>query len=219
MNDELTHLLSRGLEELGLEADTLLKPLQRYFSEILLWNPKTGLIKATEREIITKHFLDSAAAFTFFDEFLVTRGKMNVADLGSGAGLPGLVLALIFRDRPGFSMHLIEKRQRRAAFLHNVVAILGLRDCVQVHAQRVETLNPEYDIVTSRAFHRLSPDQCRLQMGLLKPEGRIVAYKGRHERIMEDFRGVLPEEGRIIPLKVPFLNEERHLVVLSNLLA
>lgn len=221
MKTELKNLLARGLTELGLESEALFQSLITYFEELLLWNPRVGLVNAGERELVVKHFLDSAAAAFWFEEFLLsrTRGEATLADLGSGAGLPGVVLALIFRDQPNFHIHLIEKQRRRCSFLYNLLPILGLRNSVQVHEQRAENLNLKMDIVTSRAYRKLSPTQCKLQMGLLKPDGKITAYKGRRETILTEFGGRLPDESHLIPLHVPFLNEERHLLVLNNFLS
>ncbi|MGI9256199.1 MAG: 16S rRNA (guanine(527)-N(7))-methyltransferase RsmG [Salinispira sp.] len=237
-------LLAHGLRQLTIYSDSLLISLKRYIDEILLWNSRAGLVKATERELVVRHILDSAAAFFWFGDLLNIRRKISVADLGSGAGLPGIVLALTFRDRakadvpPEFRMHLIEKQQRRCAFLHNIIPILGLKNTVHIHELRVEDLaerrvNAEdpvkrrfdaedlserrFDVVTSRAFRPFTPEQCRLQMRLLNPGGWIAAYKGRRERILENFGGPLPDQHKILSIEVPFLHEDRHLLVLKKI--
>ena len=216
MDTALKDILVQGIEKLGLNAQELIPPLQQYFNEILFWNKQLGLVKANEREIVVKHFLDSAAAFSFFENIMETYTKVDVADLGSGAGLPGVILALIFRDRPGFQMHLVEKRHRPCVFLRNLLPMLGLSTLVHIHQQGVETLNIKFDIVTSRAFNKITAAQYQLQIGLLRPGGKIVAYKGRRETIIQEFGDRFPADGKIIPLSVPFLNGERHLVVLNG---
>lgn len=221
MRTELEELLVQGLEEIGLTPGLLLEPLRRYFEEILQWNPRLGLVKATERELIVKHFLDSAAAYPVFADVLAAprelgREEVDVGDLGSGVGLPGIMLALMFRERAGFRVHLVEKQERRCSFLRRILPALGLDTLVCIHRQRAETLELTFDIVTSRAFSKLSPAQRELQSSLLKPGGKIVAYKGRLETVLEELGGGVPAGGSIIPLRVPFLDAQRHLVVLSG---
>ncbi len=170
MTQNNERLLAHGLRQLALYSDSLFISLKRYIDEILLWNSRAGLVKATERELVVRHILDSAAAFFWFGDLLNIRRKISVADLGSGAGLPGIVLALTFRDhmeagasteagaspefrdsakagappevgtRAEFRMHLIEKQRRRCAFLHNIIPILGLKNMVHIHEQRAEDL-------------------------------------------------------------------------------
>jgi 16S rRNA (guanine527-N7)-methyltransferase len=223
MNQELQETLRRGLDELDLDAPRLLPRLKLYFSELLLWNPKLGLLEADETEIITKHFLDCAAGIgvlrSIADQIIQDRDidregdALRLVDLGSGAGLPGVIIAMILSEDINLEVHLVEKQQRRCGFLRNIVPILGLNDVVSIHQKNFEEIPGKFDIVTSRAFRNLNGEQLALQRALLVPGGRIAAYKGRAETIEAEM-GPEFRAADLIPLKVPGLEDERHMVVL-----
>ncbi len=226
MTGELQDLLVSGLNSIGLPADHLLPKIKLYYSELLLWNPKLGLIEADERGIILKHILDCAAAVPVFlrkaDEIIQGReldregDPLCVADLGSGSGLPGLILALAMMNSLALEVHLVEKQQRRCGFLRNIVPILGLDSIVSIHQKKIEDVTPSsFDMVTSRAFRNLTPEQLAVQRRLLRPGGYVIAYKGRMETIRSEM-GAEFEYADIIPLKVPGLDDERHLVVTAR---
>jgi 16S rRNA (guanine527-N7)-methyltransferase len=223
MNFDLEMLLISGLEQLELAPVRILPQLKLYFSELLLWNPKLGLIEASDREIIEKHFLDCAAGAEVFretaDEILRNRDMdrerdpLRIVDLGSGAGLPGIILTLLLKEEISLQMHLVEKQQRRCGFLRNIVPILGLGDLVSIHQCDFQELPLKADIVTSRAFRNLDGEQLALQRSLLAPGGRIIAYKGRMASIETEL-GEVMREADIIPVMVPGLDDERHMVVI-----
>jgi len=102
------------------------------------------------------------------------RAGASVADVGSGAGLPGIVWALV---RPDLGITLIEPLLRRATFLEEVVAELGLAGRVRVERARAEALTGSYDVVTARAVARLQ-QLVTWTMPLTAPGGWVVAFKG-----------------------------------------
>lgn len=208
----MRELLARGLEQLGLEAQGReLEALELYRQELERWNRRYGFVKASGRELVVRHFLDSLAGLPVLQR-LSPRGSL--LDVGSGAGFPGLPLAVFLPDT---AVVLLERSARRAAFLSNAVLLLGLKN-VRVREQELRRLargGECFDLVTFRAFTPLARELDRLR-SVLAPEGRIAAYKGRRERIAVELAeaGLGEGEAEVVPLEVPFLPEQRHLVLL-----
>lgn len=124
--------------------DRALADLEIYRSRLEDWNQRMNLVgPATLPAFWSRHALDSAQLLALAPEALTW------ADLGTGAGLPGIVLAILSRDRPGFHVHLVESVAKRCRFLEAVTEELGLP--ATVHNARAEALELSVDIVTSRA--------------------------------------------------------------------
>ncbi|OLD38926.1 MAG: 16S rRNA (guanine(527)-N(7))-methyltransferase RsmG, partial [Nitrospirae bacterium 13_1_40CM_2_62_10] len=162
----------------GLHLGVPLSPhtvarLVLYLQELVRWNAKVNLSGLTaEADIITKHFLDSLAAFKVLKvgPGLIRPGPgLRVLDVGSGAGFPGLVLKL---HDPELAVTLLEPSQKKAAFLHHMIGLLGVTG-VSVLISRVEDLKAgqvgPFDLVTTRA---LKPEL------LLAESPRLLAFKG-----------------------------------------
>ncbi|MDR0644001.1 MAG: 16S rRNA (guanine(527)-N(7))-methyltransferase RsmG [Treponema sp.] len=200
--------LTEGIERLGVAKRTL-PLLKKYIGEIELFNPTYRLIRVKERdELIVKHILDSLSGAGLMGRHSGT----FIADVGSGAGLPGIPLAIALPDK---TFTLIERNGRRAGFLRNVHAILRLPNVV-VEEKEVEK-SPEgvFDIVTFRAFHPISPELLKILRRLLKSDGVIMAYKGRRDVIVNEMSAI-KAEWEMVPIQSPFLDEERHIIVIHN---
>src|SRR5690625_799471 len=159
------------------------------FAELLaLEGEKRGLIGPRELPIIwDRHLINSAAVARFIDP-----GE-RVADVGSGAGFPGIVLAIM---RPDVELHLIETMERRCAWLNDVVEELGLKN-VTVHRGRAEELKLRhgFDVVTARAVAAIDK-LARWTVPLLGAKGRLVLLKGRRaSEELEKARKVLRKLG------------------------
>ncbi|MCE2987955.1 MAG: 16S rRNA (guanine(527)-N(7))-methyltransferase RsmG [Phenylobacterium sp.] len=127
----------------GADARAL-ADLEAYRQLLEDWTQRMNLVgPSTLPAFWSRHALDSAQLLPLAPEALTW------ADLGTGAGLPGVVLAILGRNRPGFHVHLVESMAKRCRFLEAVVAQLGLP--ASVHAARGENLDLTVDIVTSRA--------------------------------------------------------------------
>jgi len=215
------NLLEEGLIKLGIFEDRAFLLLSRYIEEIELFNPAYGLVKVQDqKELIVKHILDSLAALP------VLRGLSfnSLADIGSGAGLPGIPLAICL---PEAEISLVERMGRRAGFLRNTVAVLGLAN-VNVAEAEMEKLSAVFDIVTFRAFKPFDARLLKNLKRLIAPNGCIVAYKGKRLSIEEEIAAIIPPGKKapnannpssfweIIQLEVPFLEEERHLVLIRG---
>lgn len=180
-----------------------------YLGELAAWN-RTYNLTAVHRpaEMVDRHLLDSLSLVPYL------RGK-RIADVGSGAGLPGMPLALACPER---QFVLVDSRRKRVMFMRHVIRFLNLDNVEVVHA-RVEDYRQGragFDVVTARAFARLDR-LVALGAHLCAPEGRILAMKGRDPQA--ELRGV--DRGfkvlGVHALAVPGLRGERHLVVLSPL--
>jgi 16S rRNA (guanine527-N7)-methyltransferase len=193
--------------------------LNTYRGEIELFNPAYGLVGAKDQqELVVKHLLDSLAPLGSMIRLLGAEDRESrglLADVGSGAGLPGIPLALCL---PRFPVTLIERSGRRVRFLRNTLAVLGLSQ-VTVDAQEMEKAAPgRFALVTFRAFRPLEPELLKGLFRLLKPGGVLAAYKGRKEMINAEMGAIQHLTGgwEAIPTPVPFLDEERHLVVIRG---
>lgn len=136
---------------LNVSRETLEK-LEAYAHLLEQWQQKINLIgPSTLPHIWERHFLDSAQLI-FLPPFKTPGGKV-VLDLGSGAGFPALLLALLTPHH----VHLVESDQRKSAFLRTAVRALDIRETVTIHNERVENITPfQVDIITARAFAPLS---------------------------------------------------------------
>jgi 16S rRNA (guanine527-N7)-methyltransferase len=204
-------LLVRGLERLGIAwTQGQLEELQAYRAELERWNRGYGFVKASGKELVVRHFLDSLAGLPVIAGLSPRR---TILDVGSGAGFPGVPLAVFLQE---CTVTLLERSAKRAAFLDNVVLLLGLRH-VRVEQRQLAELSERFDLVTFRAFTPLDRDLPGL-IRAASPEGHLVAYKGRRERIRRELEaaGIPEAQAEVAPLHVPFLDEERHLVVLRG---
>jgi 16S rRNA (guanine527-N7)-methyltransferase len=219
--------LKQGLRRLAEEPGGLAGPrldmienlLTRYIAEIELFNPAYGLVNVKNREdLVTRHILDSLAPLgimTRLPELCLPAGRTaQIADVGSGAGLPGIPLAIAL---PDFRITLVERMGRRAGFLRNTIAVLGL-DNAAVEEQEMEKAGPgRFDLLCFRALRPFEPALLKALRRLLAPGGVIAAYKGRRELINAEMEAAgWTGSWDCLPCPVPGLEEERHLVVLRG---
>ena len=203
--------LSEGIEVLGLALprETQTRMLQ-YLALIRKWNQVHNLTAVREPEaMLVRHLLDSLA-------ILPHVAGPRIADVGSGAGLPGIPLALA---RPEWRVTLVETNHKKTAFLQQARIELDLKN-VEVMTERVENFHPVdgFDVVISRAFSDLA-DFAGLAGHLCAPGnggGRLVAMKGvyPHEELAQLPAQFMVE--KILPVTVPGLEAERHLVLIKQ---
>ena len=209
--DDLAPLLRAGLADLQLDP-ALETPLLDYLALLLRWNRTYNLTAVRDpREMVTKHLLDSLAMHPFVDDLAGAGGAL--ADLGTGAGLPGIPLAIA---KPGLRVTLVESAGKKARFMREAVRHLKLAD-VQVAESRIEALDMPgaFDAITARALATL-PLLVEWGGPLLKPDGRLLAMKGVEPA--EEI-AALPEGWAVEavhPLRVPGLPAQRHLVVVRR---
>lgn len=196
--------LQRGCDDLKLSLDARQQErLLDYLSLLAKWNQTYNLTAVRdEAQMVTRHLLDSLAIAPHIT------GR-RIIDVGTGAGLPGVPLALLFPER---EFHLLDSNGKKTRFLFQVKTALCL-DNMLVHQARVESFRvaEPFDTVVSRAFASL-PDMVHGCRHLLAPGGRLLAMKGAYPT--QELEAVSPEcpELAVYPLVVPGLGEQRHLV-------
>lgn len=211
--DALAGALRQGIAELSLAiSDDQLERLLDYLALLAKWNAVYNLTAVRDpSQMVVQHLLDSLAAVPAFVS------AKRVLDVGSGGGLPGMVLAIWAQaSRPDMRIHMIDTVHKKTAFLTQVKAELGLAN-VTVHTGRVESLQLDqpFDVITSRVFADLS-DFVDWSGHLLATGGRFIAMKGV---AASEETGRLPAAWKVldkVPLVVPGLKAERHLVILGR---
>lgn len=202
--------LERAAQVLGLplasaQADTLLA----YLSLLQRWNATYNLTAVRDpAQMLVQHLVDCLAVVPPLVRALGEQGGTRVLDVGSGAGLPGVVIAVLC---PAVQVVCVDTVGKKAAFVRQAAMELGLANLQAEHA-RVETLKqPPFDLITSRAFASLA-DFVTLTRHLLAPGGRWMAMKGQRP---DAELSSLPPGVRldaVEPLAVPGLAAERCLV-------
>ncbi|MBX3652482.1 MAG: 16S rRNA (guanine(527)-N(7))-methyltransferase RsmG [Burkholderiales bacterium] len=203
----LADALAAGIRALGLDiAAAAQQRMLDYLALIEKWNKAYNLTAVREpRKMLTHHLLDSLAVLPHL------RGP-RVLDVGTGAGLPGIPLALA---RPDWQFTLLDSSHKKTTFLRQAVIELQLGN-VEVICARVETWNapPPFDTVVSRAFTEVA-EFVALAGRLCAKDGVVIAMKGvyPHEELAQ-----LPQAFRlrgVVPLQVPGLGAERHAALLQ----
>ncbi|HAZ61884.1 MAG TPA: 16S rRNA (guanine(527)-N(7))-methyltransferase RsmG [Gammaproteobacteria bacterium] len=201
------HLLAEGVQALGLELPPGAEARLLAYGELVLhWNRVHNLTSARDAgTFVRRHLLDCLAALPFLT-------GNSLIDIGSGAGLPGMVFAIA---RPELRCRLVEPRHKRAAFLHTVRAELGVENA-EVLTARMEDLPASggHDLATARAVTALT-ELWHLARSHLTPAGRLLALVGQRpsEAITAlEAAGLAVVVHRI---QVPHLPEARHLVVVG----
>jgi len=198
--------LHAGLAEMGQTAPaSALESLLDYVELLLRWNAVYNLTAVREpAEMLTRHLLDSLAVAPF------VRGD-TLADLGSGAGLPGIPLAIVEVQR---QCVLVDSNGKKTRFLREAVRALKLSN-VRVEQARVEAARGSYDCITARAFATLH-DMLKWGGHLLAPAGIWLALKGQ---LNADDVTDLPagfELAEVKALRVPGLDAARHVIIVKR---
>lgn len=205
--DACRDTLLAGLAQLNLAIDAAqIDQLLTYIHLIEKWNKAYNLTAVRDiREMVTTHLLDSLAILPHVH-------GTRIADIGTGAGLPGIPLAIC---RPDWQLSLVDSNSKKTRFVQQAVLELKLGNVEVVHA-RVENLQPAvaFDTVLCRAFASM-PDIVRLCRHLLTASGQILAMKGQtpHEELMQ-----IAEDYQVIPVSVPGIEAERCLVKMETVL-
>ncbi len=208
MTRESEHeLLAAGARDLGIPLDAAsAESLLRLVDELELGNAQFNLTAIRDRPgMLRKHILDSLSLQPYL------RG-LKVADIGTGAGYPGLPLAIV---NPQRRFTLVEATGKKARFVEQTVERLAFTNVQVVHS-RAESYRPFelFDTVLARALSSLA-DFAAYAGHLCAPDGRLLAMKGKRP---DEEISALPKSFRVLAvhrLKVPGLDDERHLVELS----
>jgi 16S rRNA (guanine527-N7)-methyltransferase len=210
MSEELKLALAEGISALGLSlGQEAQKQLLDYMALIQKWNKVYNLTALRDpQEILTHHLLDSLSAIgPLIQQTRSLDGAFSFLDVGSGGGLPGVVIAICC---PGVKVTCVDAVSKKAAFVQQVAASLKLGNLKGLHA-RVETLSGPFDVIGSRAFASL-PDFVNWSSGALADGGVWMAMKGK---LPEEEMSALPSMAQVFhveQLLVPGLNAERCMI-------
>lgn len=205
-------LLREGLPELGISADeALVAAFASYLRLLARWNENINLTGIRELpDMVPLHILDSLTARPFL------KGE-RIVDVGCGAGLPGIPLALVDRlAEPARHFTLVDGTLKKIRFVQQAIADLGLTNAEALHA-RIEDHKPVplYDTVICRALSSL-PDFVRRAGGVVAPGGQLLAMKGK---LPADEIAALPKGWRasaVTRVQIPGLDAERHIVQITR---
>ena len=199
-------LLASGIAEMHLDVSIeAQQKLLAYLSLLQKWNKVYNLTAVRDPlEMVTLHLLDSLSVLPYVN-------ANNLLDVGSGGGLPGIVLAIC---KPDIQVTTIDTVQKKAIFMRQVKGELGLSNLTVVHA-RVESYQPaeKFEAIISRAFSEIALF-IKLTQHLLAENGQWLAMKGQLPQ--QEIKDLGLKINQIIPLKVAGLDAERHLIVLDN---
>ncbi len=209
--------LSSGLNQLGLNCSLAVQAqLRDYIHLINKWNRVYNLTSVRDpAEMVTRHLLDSLAVLPYL------RG-LRVLDVGTGAGLPGIPLAIVSKEKevcPEREFVLLDSNSKKTRFVQQVISELGLTN-VQVVHERAENFCPTklFDVVVSRAFASAS-DMLKNSGQHCASDGVILAMKGTDPvSELQDMPAALASKyvvDAVHQLKVPGLEGQRHLVCLK----
>ena len=211
----LSLALQKGLDGLGLELSAEQQAqLLAYMDLIAKWTKVYNLTAVRDaNEMLTHHLLDSLAVVAPLRRELAklelppSQDRLSLLDVGAGAGLPGVVIAITC---PEVSVTCVDTVAKKAAFIQQVAATLRLPNLKGLHA-RVETLMQPYDVVCSRAFASLV-DFTTWSQSALAEHGVWMAMKGKHP---DQELSVLPQNVKVFhveQLLVPGLEAERCII-------
>jgi len=210
MSDDLRVALAAGISSLGLTVgEAAQQQLLDYVALIQKWNKVYNLTALREpQEILTHHLLDSLSAVGPLMQQASSLGAtFSFLDVGSGGGLPGVVIAICC---PQVSVTCVDTVSKKAAFVQQVAASLKLGNLKGLHA-RVETLSGPFDVIGSRAFASL-PDFVSWSSDALADKGIWMAMKGK---LPQEEMAALPPVAQVFhveQLHVPGLNAERCMI-------
>ncbi len=212
-----TQRIAQACHALGLHPTSQqIAQLLQYVEQLQRWNRSYNLTAIRDPEqMLTQHILDCLAVVSPVQRAMNGSTKLApaVLDVGSGAGLPGVVLAIML---PAVQVTCVDAVEKKMTFVRQMRGVLGLTNLNATHA-RIETLSSQYDVVISRAFASLS-DFAKSSGARVLPTGSLVAMKARPTD--EEFADLVAQTdwsvAKVEPLDVPELQAQRCLVWLHR---
>jgi len=199
------HLLTDGVTALGLNlTSTQIGSCFEHLERLERWNKTHNLTAITDlKEMVIRHSLDALSVRPFFEGF------RSVLDVGTGAGFPGIPLAI---SNPDLRVCLLDSNHKKTSFVRATAAALRLENC-QIHTGRVEAYRPSsfFDVVTMRAFSE--PQRAmNLVSHLLAPGGKLILMLGQRPAL-SDFDHKFFKIDSISSIQVPNLDAQRHVAL------
>lgn len=210
-NRNMKELLTDGLIESGIApSEEQINAFLTYLSELKKWSKAynlTGLKK--DEDIVIKHFLDSLLYLK-----AMPAGRIKVADVGSGAGFPGLPMKIV---RPELETYLIEPTGKKCIFLRNIIRQLDLKN-IEVIEKRVEEVNVNQelaspvDIAVTRALFNIK-EFIKKASHIVKKEGLLILNKG--PKVKEELKALRDFKYDLLTVNLPLSDIKRHLVIIQ----
>jgi 16S rRNA (guanine527-N7)-methyltransferase len=207
----MQRILADGADKLGVNLSELqIEKLLQYLNILRQWNKVHNLCaQASYEHMLSYHLLDSLSVVGSID-----LQSKNILDVGTGAGLPGIVLAIVM---PYSNITLLDSKSKKIIFVNHVVNVLGLNN-VTTETLRMEKYNSakKFDVVISRAFASLT-DFVTLSARLCSDEGVLIAMKADPSEFV--FGSIVYDDYKIVDIKsliVPGVNAKRSLVIVSK---
>ena len=197
--------LEKGMQILGFEnIPQIISKLLIYKELLIKWNNSFNLTSVKNTEIVTHHFLDCLAVIPLIK-------SSRLLDVGTGAGLPGIVIAIV---NPDIKVSLIDKVGKKITFIKRIIAELEIKN-IETYHDRVELLTSEekYDGIISRAFSNMEVF-IKSTKHLIKSQG--VWYGMKSKKILDDEMININDPWVLEKLDIPFLQAERYLVKVSS---
>ncbi|GIP29197.1 ribosomal RNA small subunit methyltransferase G [Paenibacillus sp. J23TS9] len=218
--DHIQEAFTQRLLEKGIEiSHSQLDQFETYFKELVLWNEKMNLTGITDREqVYTKHFYDSITLAFYVD----IKNIRTMADIGSGAGFPGIPLKICF---PHLKLTIIDSLNKRINFLKHIVQETGLEHVELLHGRAEDWAQKpghrdSYDLVTARAVAKLAVlnEFC---LPYVKVGGVFAAMKGSNPELevkeashsLKELKGKL---NRVENFVLPVEESERHIIIIDK---
>jgi 16S rRNA (guanine527-N7)-methyltransferase len=208
---DIKELFRKGLKELGYIPETdRLNAFMTYLTELKKWNKAynlTGLKK--DNDIIIKHFLDSLLYLK-----VIPGGEIKVADVGSGAGFPGIPIKII---RPEIDMYLIESSGKKSAFLKHIIRELQLKK-IEVIEKRIEEtkvnqqIPVSVDVAVTRALFTVK-DFIKKASHIVKQGGMLILNKG--PKVKEELKIIKDIKYKILTVSLPLSDIRRYIVIVN----
>ena len=201
-------LLRAGIEELGLGySEKQIDAFITYLEELKKWNKAYNLTALkTDRDIIIKHFLDSL----LFAKVLPPE-VLTLADIGSGAGFPGIPIKIMF---PNLSVFLIEPTQKKAVFLRHICSKLQLKN-IEIIDKRIEEVKGlQADVAVTRALYSVR-DFIDKTKDIIKKNGILILSKG--PGLEKELEGLAQNGIYVSDFKLPLENIVRHMVLVREI--
>lgn len=204
-------LLEKGLKELGYVPEMdIVRSFMTYLSELKRWNKAYSLTSLRKDEdIVIRHFLDSLLYLKAMPE-----STTRVADVGSGAGFPGIPIGII---RPEIEMYLIEPSRKKSAYLRHIKRQLGLRK-ISVIEKRIEEVEVDnelplpVDVAVTRALFSIK-DFFKKTSHIVRQGGILILNKG--PKVKEEINLLKDIRCRVLTFSLPLSNMKRNIVVVS----
>ena len=207
----------KEIEKLGINInEDQLNKLEIYYNELIEYNKNVNLTRIVDKdEVYLKHFYDSLTLIKAID----LNKELTLCDVGTGAGFPGMVLAIVF---PTLSVTLVDALQKRITFLDLIINKLGLKNVKTIHA-RIEDYAREnrecFDIVTSRAVANLRV-LSEISIPLVKVNGYFIPMKANIDNEIKDANDILNrldcKINSIIEFDLPIEKSKRTIIIIEK---